>query len=387
MSTITILAASVLFAHAGLAESTETDRIPDAVVAISAGEVHTCAVTEPGMAWCWGYNGQGQLGHGTTASTSVPAMIKGLTEVVDIAAGKLHSCAITAKGEAWCWGHNAHGQLGDGSTTASLVPVRVSGLEDVMAIAVGESFSCAVTATEGKAWCWGANAAGQLGNGTTTPSLVPVEVQGLADLTTIDAAFYEAHACARDATGRGWCWGRNDHGQLGDGSTISRSTPVAVDLEEELRSVSVGMWHSCGLQRDGQPWCWGSNWSGQLGSGGPTGNDARSPTPVQVKDLGSLLTIATGKAHTCAIDSKRQAWCWGENASGGLGGGKDTHHPTPVQVNAELPKVTAITAGGAHSCAITRMGEAFCWGAGTAGQLGSATTSKKRKTPRPVKFP
>jgi alpha-tubulin suppressor-like RCC1 family protein len=345
------------------------------VAAISAGGNHTCAVTDGGAVKCWGYNGQGQLGDGTIVNSSTPEDVSGLSSgVAAISAGANHTCAVTTAGGVKCWGANYAGQLGDGTATNRSRPVDVSGLTSgVVAISAGGQHTCALTSAGGVK-CWGANFSGQLGDGTTTDRSTPLDVSGLTSgVVAISAG--GAHTCALTSTGGVKCWGDNRKGELGDGTTTNSSTPVdVVGLSLGVTAISGGdEKHTCAVTTSGGATCWGFNGSGQLGNG----TLADSPVPVGVSDLGSgVAEIDAGGFHTCAVTSGGGAKCWGAGSSGQLGNGfPGIDSSTPVGVSGLSSGVSALSAGEYHSCALTTDGSVECWGYNGFGQLGDGTTT------------
>ena len=255
------------------------------IVAVAVGAYHSCAVAAGGALTCWGSNLWGGLGDGTFASTRLtPVPVSTLASgVVAVAAGDGHTCALTAGGALKCWGHNNHGQLGDGSYTNRSTPVPVRSLASrVVAVAVGGEHTCALT-VEGAVKCWGANRYGQLGDGTTTDRLTPVPVGTLASGVVAVAAGW-AHTCAVMAGGAVQCWGMNYNGELGDGSRIQRLTPVPVNGSEGgFVAVAANSGHTCAVTADGAVWCWGGNDFGDLGDG----SRITRLTPVLVRGAGS----------------------------------------------------------------------------------------------------
>ena len=230
-------------------------------------------MTTGGGVKCWGYNGSGQLGDGTTTTRTTPVDVSGLTSgVAAVSAGYAHTCAVTTAGGVKCWGLNIWGQLGDGTNTSRTTPVDVSGLTSgVASIAAGSYHTCAVTTAGGGVKCWGYNSHGQLGDGTITYRTTPVDVSGLTSGVASIAAGSD-HTCAVTAAGGGVkCWGYNSHGQLGDGTITSRTTPVDVSgLTSGVASIAAGSYHTCAVTTAGGMKCWGWNGYGQLGDGTTT---------------------------------------------------------------------------------------------------------------------
>jgi alpha-tubulin suppressor-like RCC1 family protein len=289
----------------------------------------------------------------------------------------VHTCALTSAGGAKCWGGNYYGELGDGTTTDRHTPVAVSGLASGVAAISAGFHTCALTSAGG-AKCWGFNASGQLGDGTTTERHRPVDVSGLASgVAAIVAATqgdYPIHTCALTSGGGVKCWGGNDHGQLGDGTTTERHTPVdVVGLASGVAAIAAGDGHTCALTSGGGVTCWGSNRNGQLGDGTKTDRH----TAVDVVGLASgVAAISAAGSHTCALTSAGGVKCWGGNGFGQLGDGTTTNRRTPVDVSGLASGVAAIAAGYSHTCALTSAGGAKCWGRNHYGQLGDGTTTQ-----------
>ncbi|OUZ09116.1 hypothetical protein BHE97_11475 [Aeromicrobium sp. PE09-221] len=344
------------------------------VTAIAAGGVQTCALSETGDAYCWGSNRYGQLGDGTDDASLVPVQVTGLDDpVIAITAGDWHTCALTTTdaGTVYCWGYNGFGQLGDGTTTDSFVPVQVAGLDEpVIAITAGVTHTCALTDT-GDVYCWGDNGYGRLGDGTDDASLVPVQVTGLDEPVTAIAAG-RTHTCALTDTDDVYCWGDNGYGRLGDGTDDASLVPVQVTGLDKVTAITTGFTHTCALTTTGDAYCWGY---GRLGDG----TDDASLVPVQVTGLDEPVTaITAGWYHTCALTTTDTAHCWGNNGDGQLGNGTDGASLVPVQVTGLDDPVTAITARVTHTCALTTTGDAYCWGNNVHGQLGNNSTDGSR---------
>lgn len=361
-----------------LGNGTQTDsQIPvdviglsSGIIAISAGQRHTCALTDAGSVKCWGDNFfYGQLGDGTGKNSSIPVDVSGLGGgVTAISAGQEHTCALLQNGTVKCWGSNHVGQLGDPVFYSGKTPVDVTGIASVTAISAGRVHTCAVIAT-GAAKCWGANSKGQLGNGTATRqgNNTPGDVIGLSSgVIAIGAG--EVHTCAVITDNTVKCWGGNWDGQLGNGTIGNSSVPTDVSgLSSGVTAISVELDHTCSLTTSGSVKCWGSNWIGKLGNG----NYDDSSIPVDVIGLNSRVTaISAGEGHTCALTTSDGVKCWGV-----LSSNSSTTTYVPVDIGGLDDGVTAISAGGGATCALTLAGGVKCWGQNGDGQLGNGTTT------------
>ena len=334
-------------------------------VAVSAGSLHTCGLTSSGGVKCWGLNNYGQLGNGSTNTSNVPPPgsplppgdflgvttpgdVVGLTRGVKaIAAGTLSTCALTSVGGVKCWGHNAYGELGNGIKSDSNVPVDVVGLAvGVSAVSTGGFHACALT-TSGSVKCWGDNFSGQLGNGLTSDSAIPVSVFGLTNAASVVSANGE-FSCALTKRGAAKCWGDNLYGQLGNGRGgtwgTNSTTPVTVSgLSAGVKGISAGGLHACAVLSSGGVRCWGSNNFWQLGNGS---TQQLSNTPVSVVGLGSgMAQVSAGGNHSCALTSGGAVKCWGYNTWGQLGNGTNVSSQIPVGLPA-IPGGAAVVVAG-----------------------------------------
>ncbi|MCX5985064.1 MAG: hypothetical protein NTX54_00895 [Chloroflexi bacterium] len=304
-----------------------------------------------GTAYCWGYNGNGQLGDGTNGTDrTAPVAVSGGLSFTALVAGGSHTCGLVSGGTAYCWGWNGYGQLGDGTgginSANRTAPVAVGGGRTFMALVAGGYHTCGLV-SGGTAYCWGSNEKGQVGDGTSgSPSQYwsadrtsPVAVTGGRAYTALVAG--GTHTCGLATSGTAYCWGYNSNGQLGDGtsgstsnpSSADRSAPVAVSGGLTYVGLVAGGSYTCGLVSGGTAYCWGDNGAGQLGDGSATDRTAPVPAPVAVSGGRNFTALAAGGQHTCGLVSGGTAYCWGGNSEGQLGDGSQTDRTAPVAVS------------------------------------------------------
>ena len=301
-------------------------------VAISANGYNACAVIPSGDVECWGDNTGGQLGETTLPLSAVPTRVPDVDRVVQVSVGTAFACALRSGGTVECWGANNTAQLGNGTLLGSPyyqgAASPVSGLTGAVAIAAGGNHACALL-TSGTITCWGDNELGQLGPAThAMNSDVPVLVPGLSQVTAVSAGSGSSCALLRDSTV--WCWGENARGELGQGTTSPQIVPAPVKVSslQGATAISVGTEYACAVLSGHTATCWGSNQEGTLGNGTRTD----SPVPVPVSNLSGVSGIAAGGVHACAQLADGTFACWGNNQHGQLGDGSMTRALTPVRV-------------------------------------------------------
>lgn|GEM_PF-3369842 len=333
---------------------------------VSAGADHACALVDNGAVHCWGANLLGQLGNGTTTNSLFASPVSGITDAVDISAGNSFTCAVRSDGTVWCWGNGE--SLGRGSTVDSAVPVQATGISNASAIATGNSHACAKVTllTTAVLYCWGNNAAGQLGLGDNVDRLTPQPL-GLAGVGSFSLGI--SHTCARmtaDSSVR--CWGLNSSGQLGNNSLINSNLPVTVNLVTTATAVAAGGNQSCARLADSSLRCWGSNNFGQLGDASST--DRQQPVPVV--GISTATSVSVGQFSTCAALADGTLRCWGNNANSALGTGSALPHVSPVPLTVlKISNATQVSAGTGFACARLNTGSVRCWGFSGTGQTGS----------------
>jgi alpha-tubulin suppressor-like RCC1 family protein len=338
------------------------------IIAIDAGTYHTCAVTNISGVECWGNNTSGQLGNSVMTQSSIPVSVQGLNAPIQqVATGSAHTCALTDAGGVLCWGSNSAGQLGNGTTTPSASPVNVSGLSSgVFAITAGNNYTCAVlgdASIGGTVKCWGYNNSGQLGTGSTVNSSIPLTVPDLNKVTAISAkaGYGSGHTCVI-TSGSVKCWGLNSSGQLGNNSTIVSFSPVQVSGISDATSLAVGLKHTCAVTSAGLM-CWGA-----------LGTSLSARVPVLVSEAGALHGLTGGGNFSCGLTTTDGVQCWGDNTFGTLGnGGLPQSATTPQNVTGLAADVRKVVGGLYHACALTTTGTVQCWGSNAYGQLGDGT--------------
>jgi uncharacterized repeat protein (TIGR02543 family) len=372
---------------------------------VGGGDSHSLAVSSTGRVYAWGNNSNNQLGDGTTTGRSTPTLISftglQLGETIrKVSAGQIHSLALTTNGRVYSWGNNNSGQLGNGSTSNRTSPGLISfpGIlsgETIQTVVAGQLHSLAVT-TNGRVYTWGNGSAGQLGNGSTsynssTPLLV--NFTGLLSGETIQQVSGGAyHSISVTTSGRVYAWGRNVNGELGDGTTNLRLTPTLISFTglqvgETVQTVVAGSYHSLALTTNNRIYTWGDNGYGQLGSG--TFTNRSLPTLISLTGLQggeTVQTVVAGSYHFLVLTSTGRLFTWGYNGNGQLGNGSTDNwlnSPTLIEFSGLQSGETLqhVGAGDYHSFAGTSNGRLFVWGNNGSGQLGDNTIiSKNRPT-------
>lgn len=336
---------------------------------LSSGSTHTLAVDGFGRVWAWGDNSQGELGDGTSRVRWIPRLVAGLDNAIGVAAGYHHSLAVKSDGTVWAWGLNSSGQLGTEDTISSSVPVEVPDLEGIVLVAAGHGYSLALD-SQGRVWAWGGDSDGVLGNGAGGASSVPALVSGLSGVVITDIAAGYAHALALDEDGQIWAWGNNGAGQLGNGtySMYGEQAPVLLSSISGVADISAGTYHSVALKSDGTVWAWGSNSFGQVGDG--TTNMRTTPVAVGTS-FGGVVSISAGGDHTLAVKGDGSLWGWGQNWYGQAGAPQvQSTVLSPAQV-AGIAGAVVASAGSLQSAVIVDDGSITAFGNGEYGVLGN----------------
>ena len=385
------------------------------LASVDAGGHTTCGLTSVGQAYCWGHNFFGTVGNGTPgANVLVPTAVVSPAgsatplEFSTISVGYEHVCAVTKSGQAFCWGRNNLGQLGIGIEATGVdmsVPTPVEGGLRFATVTAGRTHTCALD-TNGLAYCWGNAYGGALGIGTVPPafcgSMAPCSPEPVAvappvgsdtPLTFTSISAGEAFTCGVAKGGQTFCWGINENGELGIGSTSLSvteklvPTPIASGLL--FTAVSAGGDHACALAKGGTLYCWGKNEFGEVGNG--TTGLASAPVPVigghTFTSVSASLAYDGGEVGTCAIAKGGDMYCWGENGSRRLGTGTGGGIATVPVAVAGGHTFTVVTTGIVTTCGVTKANGAYCWGTNTEGQIGDGTSQTTYAAPTPVSPP
>ena len=352
---------------------------PDQWRSAAAGAHHTCAIRPNGRLHCWGSNSHGQLGTGGVAGgwSPDPLRVDAADAWLAVSAGTMNTCAIRVDHRLFCWGDDDAGQVGDGAERADVTaPHEVAGGgTNWSAVTLGEFHTCGLR-SGGALFCWGNDAYGQVGDGgQPVDRPTPVRVPGR--YRSVDAGPY--HTCAITHRGAVRCWGDDADGQLGNGSAVGgANAPVSVAGRSRVwTQISAGGQHTCALTSGGRGFCWGDDSQGQLGNGFPA-DTRQAPVPVDTNERYSA--VSAGIVHTCARSVNGEARCWGGDGTGQLGNGPDqagTTEPNGVLT----PTSTMVTAGSFHSCSRTTGGRLQCWGDNTKGQVGTRVDPLVVQTP------
>ena len=316
---------------------------------LTGGGAHTCGLTSDGTAYCWGQNANGQLGDGTFNPKNTPVRVSTSLRFTMINAGEEHTCALTGDGAALCWGRNDGGQLGDGTTVARSTPTPVAMNLAFQVIDAGgyggpvnnpfPSFTCALT-TAGDAYCWGENEFGNLGRGTAgLPQPLPAPVVGGLKFGSLTVGL-DDHACAVTLGGQAYCWGANFGGALGDGTSTEKHFPVPVSGGLTFVQLAAGGFggHTCGRTGGGVAYCWGDNEVGQVGDG----TTVFRLTPTAVTGGLTFTTVDAGYRHTCGIASNSVVYCWGSNGAGQLGNNSTSASSVPDRVLGQVSPLGSV---------------------------------------------
>jgi alpha-tubulin suppressor-like RCC1 family protein len=393
---------------------------------LSVGNDHVCYREPDGEIYCWGDNGNGELGDATSHSSLKPVAVVNMTGTKAVSAGSGISCAILQRGGvvcwgldievpagasfgptpmgvyhatqisaggAWdgshacalisnhtveCWGNDYYGQLGGGGKRGNSAPVRAEGIRNAVQVSAGARHSCALLSS-GRIDCWGYGKTGQLGNGTERTSRLPSRVKHITHALEVSAGGDQT--CAVVSGGAVKCWGGNGNGELGIGkkNLLESPVPLKVKLPGKAVSVSAGTRSTCALLDTGAVYCWGANDFDQLGTGETFDELAKSYSPLRVANLDGATAVSVGAMNACALTSGGVE-CWGDNSLGLVTEDMGGSSPTPVAVQG-LANVASVYAGPGLTCAVLSGGRVSCWGINSGGQLGVSPVIKDRSVP------
>lgn len=381
--------------------STSIQVLPRAIMSLDVGTDFSCGVANLGRGYCWGMGERQRLGvqadslcHGTiapvdTACSISPRRFAPAVTFASVSVGGTSACGIGSDSYVYCWGEPDLGQLGDGKrgTPVSDFVVRAT-VNSVRfkSVTVGGAHACAISTTD-TAYCWGADASGQLGDARRINSTTPIPLAvGFETFKWSRLSAGESHTCGVSTSGSAYCWGENSSGQLGNGAVAPiADTPQSVAGGATFTEISAGGRHTCGIATGGDLYCWGANDSLQLGTS--TTPNVVSNTPLLVPGISNVVQVSAGANHTCAIVQGGQAYCWGSASWGQVGNGTTSGIVTsPTQVSG-AQQFRSISAGLRHSCGIDTSNTSWCWGSNVFGALGNELQAAVRATPQRVATP
>jgi len=334
-----------------------------------ASSTTSCGVQETGTLWCWGMNRssatssstEGMLASSTLVLAQEPVEISTLSSVIAVEGGGSYNCALKNNFTVWCWGNSG------GYPSQTSTPTQVPLLDAVARLSGGSSHRC-VRRFDGSLWCWGYNGNGQVGDGTTTTRSTPTLVQDPGVLWAGVGAG-SSHTCAWTDEGSLYCWGKNNDRQLGIGGTTDQWLPTELTAISGVAGATAGTEHSCAWTQGGAAYCWGNGGNGLLGLGS---NTSTKEYPTLIGTLVGVKWMSAGHYHTCAVDTDGGVWCWGSNTNGQLGLGHTTMVNVPTRVQG-LPPMDGVSAGTDHTCAWSAENGFWCWGSNEYGKLGDGT--------------
>jgi alpha-tubulin suppressor-like RCC1 family protein len=328
-----------------------------------------CGLTADGVAYCWGSNGNGQVGNGTTTNALTPTLVNTAFTWKQISPNET-TCAIRSDDKGYCWGEGWGGQIGNGSTGSDVpTPAAISGNRNWALLSTSQSTTCGVT-TGSEAYCWGLNTYGQIGDSSYALRSTPRIVAGGHLWSTIETA--HGVSCGITTAGDAYCWGSNGYGELGIGTATGDATsPQPVQGGLKWLDIDVGDYHTCGIAVGGDAYCWGRNTNGVLGVGNST---SPHTTPQPVVGGHKYTSISTDSGSQCAIADTGLTYCWGNNSYGELGIGNNTRTTTPTVVSGS-PTFSHVVMGNGIGCGLTNVNLTYCWGFGSGGALGNGGTS------------
>lgn len=380
--TVTAVAPGVAKVTATVGAQSASTRIvvlPKAIKfkSVSVGFLFTCAIATSDQAYCWGRNGEGQLGNDGRVDSSVPVRVSGnllFTSLSPAAGGQGHVCGATSSAEprAYCWGNGYYGQLGNGKTLSSAVPGPVEGDIPFVLLSTGDRVSCGI-AQGGAGYCWGYNQYYMLGNGSPYADGNPTPQALVGNIAFSEISVGRSLACGLTGAGALYCWGSSARDYTG---SQDRNIPKLVNLPygESVTAFSVGDNRACILTESGAVYCGRGNTIYELG-----------PWPTKVNGLPPIVQIATGNYSTCGLTADGEAFCWGLNEYGQLGNGTMNHSTFPVRVKTDV-RFTSISVEW-HACGLTADGDIYCWGRNDYGQIGAAATKDCRKSTTELETP